>query len=118
MRRTLLKSKIQKALVTGADLDYEGSLGLDERLMTAADMIPFEKVHVYNVTNGERFSTYLIKEAADSGKVAIYGAAAHKAGPGDLLIIVSYVQLDETEIAAFAPKVVILDEHNRIKTIR
>jgi aspartate 1-decarboxylase len=118
MRRTLLKSKIQKALVTEANLDYEGSLGLDERLMTAADMIPFEKVHVYNISNGERFSTYLIKEAAGSGEVAIYGAAAHKAGPGDQLIIVSYVQLDEKEIESFRPKVVILDERNRIKTIR
>jgi aspartate 1-decarboxylase len=118
MRRTLLKSKIQKALVTEANLDYEGSLGLDELLMTAADMIPFEKVHVYNISNGERFSTYLIKEAAGSGKAAIYGAAAHKAGPGDHLIIVSYVQLDEKEIASFRPKVVILDERNRIKTIR
>jgi aspartate 1-decarboxylase len=118
MRRTLLKSKIQKALVTEANLDYEGSLGLDQRLMTAADMIPFEKVHVYNITNGEWFSTYLIKEAAGSGKVAIYGAAAHKAGPGDQLIIVSYVQLDEKEIVSFTPKVAILDERNRIKTIR
>jgi len=118
MRRTLLKAKIQKAVVTEADLDYEGSLGLDETLMSAADMIQFEKVHIYNVTNGERFSTYLIKEAAGSGKVAIYGAAVHKAGPGDQLIIVSFVQLETNEIEFFMPKIVILDGQNRIKTIR
>jgi len=118
MRRTLLKAKIQKAIVTEARLDYEGSLGLDEGLMKAADMIPFEKVHVYNITNGERFSTYLIKEEKGSGKVAIYGAAAHKAGKGDQLIIVSYVQLDEDEIEFFMPRIVILDGKNKIKTIK
>ena len=118
MRRTLLKSKIQKAVVTEANLDYEGSLGLDESLIKAADMIPYEKVHVYNVTNGERFSTYLIKEAENSGKVVIYGAAAHKAGRGDELIIVSFVQLDEDEIEFFMPKVIILDGKNKIKEIR
>lgn len=117
MRRTMLKAKIQKAVVTEADLDYEGSLGLDENLMSAADMIQFEKIHVYNVTNGERFSTYLIKETAGSGKVAIYGAAAHKAGPGDQLIIVSFVHLEVNEIEFFMPKIVILDGQNRIKTI-
>jgi aspartate 1-decarboxylase len=118
MRRTLLKSKIQKAVVTESNLDYEGSLGLDEGLMKAADMIAYEKVHVYNVANGERFSTYLIKEAENSGKVAIYGAAAHKAGRGDELIIVSFVQLDEDEIEFFMPKVIILDGRNKIKDIR
>jgi aspartate 1-decarboxylase len=118
MRRTLLKAKIQKALVTETNLDYEGSLGLDETLMKAADMIPFEKVHVYNITNGERFSTYLIKEGKDSGKVAIYGAAAHKAGAGDKLIIVSYVQLGEDEIEFFMPRIVSLDGENRIKEIK
>lgn len=118
MRRTLLKSKIQKAVVTDANLDYEGSLGLDEGLMKAADMIPYEKVHVYNFTNGERFSTYLIKEAENSGKIAIYGAAAHKAGRGDELIIVSFVQLDEDEVEFFMPKVIILDGKNKIKEVR
>lgn len=118
MRRTLLKSKIQKAVVTESNLDYEGSLGLDESLIKAADMIPYEKVHVYNITNGERFSTYLIKEAENSGKIAIYGAAAHKAGRGDELIIVSYVQLDEDEIEFFMPKVIILDGQNKIKEVR
>ena len=118
MRRTMLKSKLQNAIVTFADLEYEGSLGLDERLLEAADLIPFEKVHVYNVTNGERFSTYLIKEEAGSGRVAIYGAAAHKAGPGDRLIIVSFVLLEDGEIDYFTPKIVILDGRNGIKAIR
>jgi aspartate 1-decarboxylase len=118
MRRTLLKSKIQKAVVTEANLAYEGSLGLDESLMKAADMIPYEKVHVYNIANGERFSTYLIKEAENSGKIAIYGAAAHKAGRGDELIIVSFVQLDEDEVEFFMPKVIILDGRNKIKEVR
>ncbi len=118
MRRTLLKSKIQKAVVTEANLDYEGSLGLDENLMKAADLIPYEKVHVYNITNGERFSTYLIKEAAGCGEVAIYGAAAHKAGPGHQLIIVSYVQLEDDEIEFFVPKVIILDGKNKVKEVR
>lgn len=118
MRRTLLKSKIQNAVVTEANRDYEGSLGLDESLMTAADMIPFEKVHVYNITNGERFSTYLIKEEPNSGKVAIYGAAAHKAGPGDELILVSFVELDEDEIEFFMPKVIVLGKKNKIKEIK
>lgn len=118
MRRTLLKSKIQKAVVTDANLDYEGSLGLDEGLMREADMIPYEKVHVYNIANGERFSTYLIKEAENSGKIAIYGAAAHKAGRGDELIIVSFVQLNEDEIEFFMPKVIILDGRNKIREVR
>jgi len=118
MRRTLLKSKLQKAVVTEASLDYEGSLGLDESLIKAADMIPYEKVHIYNITNGERFSTYLIKEAENSGKIAIYGAAAHKAGRGDELIIASYVELDEDEIEFFMPKIIILDGQNKIKEVR
>jgi aspartate 1-decarboxylase len=118
MRRTLLKSKIQKAVVTEANLDYEGSLGLDAGLMSEADMIPYEKVHIYNITNGERFSTYLIKEAEGSGRVVIYGAAAHKAGRGDELILVSFVQLEEDEIEFFMPKVIILDGKNKIKEVK
>jgi aspartate 1-decarboxylase len=118
MRRTLIKSKIQNAVVTEAQLDYEGSLGIDVRLLRAADMIPYEKVHIYNVTNGERFSTYLIEEAEGSGKVAIYGAAAHKAGPGDCIIIVSFALFEEGEIPGFRPKIVIAGPDNRIKSIR
>ena len=118
MRRTLLKSKIQNAFVTESNLDCEGSLGLDARLMGEADMIPYEEVHIYNISNGERFSTYLIKEAEDSGRVVIYGAAAHKAGRGDELILVSFVQLEEDEIEFFMPRIIILDEKNKIKEVR
>jgi aspartate 1-decarboxylase len=115
MRRTLLKSKIHRAVVTAADLHYEGSLGLDEDLIEAADLVPFEKVHIYNVSNGARFSTYIIKEPRGSGKVGIYGAAAHKARPDDLLIIAAYAQFEENEVKNFTPKVVLLDAQNRIK---
>ncbi len=117
MRRTMLKSKLMRAVVTASDMDYEGSLGIDADLLEAADIIPFEKVHVYNLANGERFSTYVIKEPAGSGAIAVYGAAAHKAGPGDVIIIVSYVQMEDDEVAFFRPKVVLLDESNRIKAI-
>jgi len=116
MRRTLLKSKIHRAKVTAADLHYEGSLGLDEDLIEAADLVPFEKVHVYNVSNGARFSTYVIKEPRGSGKVAIYGAAAHKARPDDLLIVAAYALFDEEEINGWAPKVVHVDADNRVKS--
>ncbi len=118
MRRTLIKSKIQNAVVTESQLEYEGSLGIDARLLRAADMIPYEKVHIYNVTNGERFSTYLIEEAEGSGKVAIYGAAAHKAGPGDSIIIVSFGLFEGSEIPGFRPKIVIVGPDNGIKSIR
>jgi aspartate 1-decarboxylase len=115
MRRTLLKSKIHRAVVTAADLHYEGSLGLDEDLIEAADLVPFEKVHIYNVSNGARFSTYIIKETRGSGKVGIYGAAVHKARPDDLLIIAAYAQFEENEVKDFTPKVILLDAQNRIK---
>jgi len=115
MRRIMLKSKIQRLTVTDADLDYEGSLTLDESLIMAADMLPFEQVHVYNISNGERFSTYLIKGAKNSGEVIVNGAAAHKAKVGDKLIVASYVLLEEGEIEFFAPKILIVDEKNSLK---
>jgi len=115
MRRTLLKSKIHRARVTASDLHYEGSLGLDEDLIEAAGLVPYEKVHVYNVSNGARFSTYILKEARGSGNVAIYGAAAHRARPDDLLIIAAYAAFDEGEIAGWKPKVVHVDADNRVK---
>ena len=115
MKRILLRGKIHRATVTESHRDYEGSLGLDEDLMKAAGMIPYEKVHVFNVTNGQRFSTYLIKAPAGSGTVGIYGAAAHKAGVGDKVIIVSYVFLEDEETDFFVPKIVLVDERNKIK---
>jgi aspartate 1-decarboxylase len=118
MKRIVLRAKVHKAVVTESNLDYEGSLSLDSSLMKAADMIPFEQVHVYNVSNGERFSTYLIKAKEGSGTVGVYGAAAHRASSGDKLILVTYVLLDDEEIEFFTPRILILDERNRIKENR
>jgi aspartate 1-decarboxylase len=118
MQRTFLKAKIHRAVVTAADLEYEGSLGLDEDLMKAADLLPFEQVEVYNVTSGERFSTYLVKAERGSGTVAIYGAAAHKATVGDKIIIAAYAILEEGDIDFYMPKVVLVDDQNRIKEIK
>ena len=118
MKRIMLKAKIQHALVTETNRDYEGSLSLDENLMRAADMLPYEKVHVYNVSNGERFSTYLIKAEPDSGKVGVYGAAAHRAKVGDKLIVVSYVVLEEDEIEFFMPKALIVGAGNKILEVK
>lgn len=105
-------------MVTQTDLDYEGSLTLDEALMKAADMVPFEQVHVFNISNGERFVTYLIKGKKDSGVVGVNGAAAHKARVGDRLIIVSYTIMDDDEINFFIPKIIIVDEKNKIRSIK
>ncbi len=118
MKRIMLKAKIHHARVTETNKDYEGSLSLDESLMKAADMLPHEKVHVFNVSNGERFSTYLIKEEQGSGKVGVYGAAAHRARVGDKLIVVSYVILDEDEIEFFMPKILLLGDGNRIVEVK
>jgi aspartate 1-decarboxylase len=118
MKRIMLKAKLHNARVTGTNIDYEGSLALDEELMQPADLRAFEKVDVYNVSNGERFSTYLIKEEKGSRKVGVYGAAAHKARPGDKLIVASYVVLDEEEIDFFMPKILILDADNKIIEIK
>jgi aspartate 1-decarboxylase len=118
MRRILLKAKIHGATATETNLNYEGSLVLDESLMKLADMIPYEQVDVYNISNGERFSTYLVKGERDSGVVGILGAAAHKVKKGDKLIIATYVLLEDDETEFFMPSIVILDEKNRIKEIK
>ena len=118
MRRIMLKAKIQKLVVTETNLDYEGSLTLDESLMEAVGMIPFEQIHVYNISNGERFLTYLIKGAKNSGVVGVNGAAVHKAKVGDKLIVASYVSLDEGEIDFFMPKILLVDDDNKIKELK
>ena len=105
-------------MVKETNLDYEGSLTLDESLMEAADMITYEQIHVYNLSNGERFLTYLIKGEKNSGVVGVNGAAAHKAKVGDKLIVASYVSLEEGEKDFFMPKILIVDENNRIKEIK
>lgn len=109
----MLKSKIHRATVTGADLDYEGSVSVDRDLMRAAELIPFERVEIYNITNGERFATYAIPGAAGSGEIVLNGAAAHKASPGDLVILCSYAEYSEAEARAHRPSLVYVDRANR-----
>ncbi|MEA2108440.1 MAG: aspartate 1-decarboxylase [Pseudomonadota bacterium] len=113
MLRTMFKSKIHRATVTDANLGYEGSITIDKTLIDAADILPYELVHIYNLTNGERFSTYVIEGEADGGEICINGAAAHKARKGDMVIIASYVQVDNREIAELKPIVILVDSKNQ-----
>jgi len=115
MRRTMCKSKVHRAVLTGADLHYEGSLTLDQALMDAANMLEFEKVQVVNVNTGSRLETYLIAGERGSGSVQLNGAAARLGMPGDLVIVISYAEYEESELAGgFAPTVVFVDERNRV----
>jgi aspartate 1-decarboxylase len=109
-----MKSKIHRAVVTEADIDYEGSLTVDENLMKAADMVPYEQVHVYNITNGERFVTYLIKGEKNSGVIGVNGAAVRKATVGDMVIIATYTLMDDEESSFFCPNVVLVNKDNKI----
>ena len=114
---TMLKSKIHRAVVTHAELDYEGSCAIDKALMEAANIRPFEQLHIYNVRNGERFTTYAIAAPRNSGTIGINGAAAHKAAPGDLLIICTYADMEATEADHFHPRLVYVDDRNAIRHI-
>lgn len=114
MNRTLLKSKIHRAKVTDADLDYEGSISIDPVVARAADLVPFERVEIYNITNGERFATYFIEGREESGEITLNGAAAHKAGRDDLVIICSYAEYTEAEARGHKPNLVYVDECNKI----
>jgi aspartate 1-decarboxylase len=113
MHRIFLKAKIHRARITAACLDYEGSLSIDESLMVQADIAEYEQVGVYNLSNGERFDTYAIAGPKGSGDICLNGAAARKGQPGDLIIVTTYVLLDEEELANHQPKVILLDENNR-----
>lgn len=113
MQLTMLKSKIHRATVTHAEVDYEGSLEIDVLLMRAANILPFEQLHIYNVANGERFTTYAIEGQQGSGSIGVNGAAAHKASPGDLLIICTYAMMAQEDAVAFKPALVYVDEHNQ-----
>lgn len=114
MRRILCKSKIHRATVTGADLNYEGSLTVDRALMEAADMRPYERVQVVNVNNGARLETYLLAGAPNSGVVQLNGAGARLGAPGDIVILMTYAEFDEAELTTdYAPRVVFVDEANR-----
>jgi aspartate 1-decarboxylase len=113
MRRTLLNAKIHRATVTQADLHYVGSLTIDADLMKAADIAEGEQVQVVDITNGARLETYAITGAAGSGVIGINGAAAHLVRPGDLVIVMTYAQLEPHEVAAHRPTVVHVNEHNQ-----
>ncbi len=113
MQRTLLKSKIHRARVTDADLNYEGSLTIDGDLMVAADILPYEQIQFYNIHNGARFDTYAIGGTAGQGSICLNGAAARMGAPGDLIIIATYSNYDEAETAGHQPKVVLVDSRNR-----
>jgi len=114
MRSTMCKSKIHRGVLTGADLHYEGSLTLDSALMEAADILPFEKVQVVNVNNGSRLETYVIEGERNSGTIQLNGAAARLGAAGDHVIVISYADYEMSELERFVPKIVFVDEKNRI----
>ncbi|KPK37069.1 MAG: aspartate decarboxylase [Gammaproteobacteria bacterium SG8_47] len=118
MQCTMLKCKLHRATVTHAELEYEGSCAIDAALLEAAGLREYEQIQIYNVSNGKRFTTYAIQAERDSGVISINGAAAHKASPGDIVIICAYAQLDEQELARFQPTLVYLDENNRVRDTR
>ena len=118
MKRRLLKSKLHRVTVTHSELEYEGSVAIDVRLLNAADILEYEKLEVYNITNGERFSTYAICAEEGTGIISVNGAAAHRANPGDIVIICTYADLDEKELAGFKPRLVYVDSNNRITHTR
>lgn len=114
MRRTMCKSKVHRAVLTGADLHYEGSLTLDVALMEAANILPFEKVSVVNINTGSRLETYAIEGERGSGTIQLNGAAARHGAAGDHVIVISYAEYEESELENFEPKLVFVDEKNRI----
>jgi aspartate 1-decarboxylase len=118
MQRTLLKSKLHRVTVTRTELHYEGSCAVDEALLEAAGLCEYERVDVYNVNTGDRFSTYVVRAPRDSGTICVMGAAARLAGVGDRLIIAAYAQFEERELAAHRPRVVLVDEKNRIVEVK
>jgi len=113
--RTMLKSKIHRATVTDANLHYEGSVTIDPVLMEAADLLPFEQVHLLDIDNGARLTTYVIEGERGSGQMCVNGAAAHLIHKGDTIIVISYVALPEGEAQRHEPKLVYVDDHNRIE---
>ena len=112
--RIMLKSKIHRAHVTKVNIDYEGSISIDRRLMEEADILPYEQVHVLNINNGARFTTYAIEAEPDSGEIGIKGAAARLVAVGDTVIILSYCQVKDEEARNFRPKLVYVDSKNAV----
>ena len=118
MRRILLRAKLHRVTVTHAELDYEGSVAIDGNLLDIADIREYERVEIYNIANGKRFATYAIRAETGSGIISINGAAAHKARPGDLVIIAAYGEFEEKELLAHKPKLIYVDAANRITHTR
>jgi aspartate 1-decarboxylase len=115
MQRIVLKSKIHRAVLTGTNIDYEGSITVDPLLLEAADILPFEQVHVLNLNNGSRLITYAIEGERGSGIMELNGPAARAGLAGDIIVVLTYANVDEKEVAAHRPKVILVDEKNRLK---
>ncbi len=118
MRRRMFASKIHRATVTVADVDYEGSVTIDADLLDTAGILEWEEVHIWDVTNGARLATYAIAGPRGSGVIGINGAAAHLIHPGDIVILATFVELDDAEARGHQPTAVFVDEHNRVKELR
>ncbi len=114
MQSTMLKAKLHRATVTHSELEYEGSCAIDGNLLDTAGILEYEKIEIYNISNGNRFSTYAIRAQNNSGIISVNGAAAHKADPGDIIIIAAYVILNQQELVNYQPTLVYLDESNVI----
>ena len=115
MQRTMLKSKLHRVTCTHSELHYEGSCAIDQDLLDSGDIRENQQIDIYNIANGERFTTYAICAERGSGIVSVNGAAAHRASPGDLLIIAAYAAYSEAELASYKPDLVYVDEKNRVK---
>ncbi len=115
MRRRMLQAKLHRVTVSHCELDYEGSCAIDEDLLAASGIREYQQIHIYNVSNGERFTTYALRAQRGSGIISLNGAAARKAAVGDIAIIAAYAEYEETELAGYAPKLVYVDGANRIK---
>jgi aspartate 1-decarboxylase len=114
MHSMMLKAKLHRVRVTHAELEYEGSCAIDGKLLDISGIREYEQIHIYNVTNGERFVTYAIRAEEGSGTISINGAAAHKAAPGDIIIIAAFVGVSQQELAAYKPTMIYVDEKNRV----
>ncbi len=118
MLSTMLKAKLHRVTVTHSELEYEGSCAIDGKLLDTAGIREYEQIEIYNITNGERLTTYAIRAEDHSGIISVNGAAAHKANPGDLIIICAYVGLNQQELLSYKPKLVYVDENNNITHTR